>query len=274
MDEQIRKILQKAIMAPSGDNCQPWLFKAVGDTVELYNDPQLDTSLYNIKQRASLVAHGAALENICLAAPAEGLQARISLYPDQANSDHIASISFSKEEEGLSPLFTQIPQRHTNRERYQSVNISDTQIECWQGLAECNEGKVWVARETEQLKTLSDLLSLNDRLVFEVADLHRFLFEQIRWSDVQARQSADGLDIKTLGLNAIDRFSFRFLQSFTLVSVLNKVGFSRIVQIKAKHLLRSSSAFVFVSAPGTEPVDYIYAGRLWQRFLPSLLPQA
>lgn len=270
MDDQIRNVLENAILAPSGDNCQPWIFRVEKRTLDLFNDPHLDTSLYNIGQRASLIAHGAALENIAIAAQAEGLNAEISLLPDPDNPDHIARIFLNDGLEEKSPLFKAIPLRHTNRERYKSVNISDKQVEAWENMIPRDQGKIWIGHDSEQKEILTDLLSLNDRLVFEVPDLHRFLFEQIRWNDNEVRQTGDGLDIKTLGLNIMDRLSFKFLRHFPLVSFLNHVGFSRIVQMKSKHTLRSASAFAVVSVPGSSQVDYIKGGRIWQRFLLQL----
>ena len=68
MDPRIKTVLEYAIMAPSGDNCQPWKFSVEEMHVKLFNDPDRDHSLYNLDQRASLVAHGAFLENLRLAA--------------------------------------------------------------------------------------------------------------------------------------------------------------------------------------------------------------
>ncbi len=36
--DKLRYLLNYAILAPSGHNSQPWLFKIVGDDVELYAD--------------------------------------------------------------------------------------------------------------------------------------------------------------------------------------------------------------------------------------------
>ncbi len=267
MDPRIKTILGYAVMAPSGDNCQPWRVVADGLKIKLFNDPEQDTSLYNLKQRASLIAHGAFLENIDLAAPSVGLQAQFLLFPDPDNLNHVATIQFSDGKREKSDSFNAIPLRHTNREKYRHIDIPRDQFNQWQRLAEGENAKIWVGNHDEQINFLSGLLSLNDRLVFEVPGLHQFLFEQIRWSDADAEKTGDGLDIKTLGLNTIDRFSFRFLKNWSLVSLLNRLGFGRIIQFKAKQLLKSSSAFAIITINGTGSADYLQGGRLWQRLL-------
>ena len=271
MDARIETILQYGLMAPSGDNCQPWKFKVNGLCVDLFNAADRDHSLYNLKQRASLIAHGTLLENIRISAPVVGLGSRVELFPNADNIQHVATVEFSERaKENASPLFAAIAQRHTNREKYQRVKISDSQLEQWQKLPEQTGEKIWVANQRQQIAHLAGLLSLNDRLVFETPALHRFLFEQIRWSDAEAQKSGDGLDIKTLGLNPLDKVAFRFLQHWGAVSALNKVGFSRIVQLKAGQLIKSASAIVMVTIPRAEPIDYVKGGQLWQRLLLQL----
>lgn len=267
MDPRIQNVLEHAILAPSGDNCQPWKITVEGMRVDLFNDPERDNSLYNLQQRASLIAHGAFLENLSLAAPTVGLTCRIELFPDPGQADRIARVHFAEGETTVPPLFEAISRRQTNRERYQPVKISDSQVAAWQNLADPSGPAVWICHQRQQIDDLAASLSWNDRLVFEVFDLHRFLFEQVRWSDAEAGRTGDGLDLKTLGLNRLDRWSFRFLQHWQLVAVLNKLGFAKIIQMKARQNLKSASAVAMLTIPETLPIHYVAGGRLWQRLL-------
>lgn len=270
MDQRIKTILEYAIMAPSGDNCQPWKFTVDGLKVDLHNDPHKDTSLYNLQQRASLIAHGALLQNIEIAAPSVGLKSEIQFFNDSEVDTHIASITFTECTEANNPLLEAIQNRHTNRESYLPVKISDTQKERWLTLPQKTGEKIWLGTRSEEIGNLASLLAYNDRLVFEVPDLHQFLFEQIRWSDSDVRETGDGLDIKTLGLSSMDQFAFKFLKHWDLVVLLKKVGFTRIIELKGKQLLQTSSAIAVLTIPGTKARDYIYGGQLWQRFLLQL----
>lgn len=54
--ESIQKILEIAVNAPSGENCQPWRFRVEGEKIWVYNNPESDQSLYNYAQCGSLVA--------------------------------------------------------------------------------------------------------------------------------------------------------------------------------------------------------------------------
>jgi hypothetical protein len=268
MDPRIQTILQYAIMAPSGDNCQPWRFAVNDLNVDLFNDPERDSSLYNLNQRASLIANGAVLENIDLIAPTLGLSCACELFPNSNNPHHISRLSFSVcDKLPPSAQVEAIPTRHTNREKYQPVNITTTQIERWQQLPHSADQQVWVARQPEQISKLAALLAVNDRLVFSVPTLHNFLFHQIRWTDAEAQQTGDGLDIKTLGLNSMDKLAFHLLQHWKMVAALNKVGFAEIIQLKSKQLLKSASAIAIVTMNKADASDYVQGGQLWQRLL-------
>ena len=153
---------------------------------------------------------------------------------------------------------------------YTPAVISNDQINNWQTLTSDKNQKIWCSNDKQMIMKLTALLSYNDRLVFEVKDLHRFLFEQIRWSDTQVQTTRDGLDRNTLGLNALDKFSFRFLKNWSLVSLLNKICFSKIIQLKSKHLLKTASSIAMITIPGTEKQNYLHGGQTWQRFLLQL----
>ncbi|SHJ57705.1 hypothetical protein SAMN02745165_02699 [Malonomonas rubra DSM 5091] len=267
MDSRIIKIIEYAIMAPSGDNCQPWRFSVTGKQINLYNIPERDTSLYNLHQRASLVSHGAVLENIEICAPSFGLTADIRLLPDQTDPNLIATALLTECPTKNHELLDTISKRHTNREAYSSVEISNTQRKKLMTLGTQDGQEVWLSQTTAERKSLAKLLSYNERLVFEIHELHQFLFEHLRWTDEEAIKTGDGLDIKTLGLNSIDKYAFNFLKNWQFVNLLNKVGFSKIIEFKGRQLLNTASSVAILSITGSEPKDYVQGGQLWQRFL-------
>ena len=50
--EEAKRILSSAILAPSGENCQPWKFEVKGSNIDVMNVKERDQSLYNWDQRA------------------------------------------------------------------------------------------------------------------------------------------------------------------------------------------------------------------------------
>ncbi|MBI3305344.1 nitroreductase family protein, partial [Candidatus Parcubacteria bacterium] len=116
--EVVRRILQAAVQAPSGDNSQPWQFRIDGSQVRALNVLGGDATLYNFRERGSLVAHGAVIENITIAAPVFGWQARASVFPEGQHSPCTATISFSPTRRIEHPLYPYLAERVTNRKPY------------------------------------------------------------------------------------------------------------------------------------------------------------
>ena len=83
-------ILNHAINAPSGENCQPWKFKITNNQIYIFNIPERDQSSYNFKQKGSLVAHGALIENILIISSVIGFDTKVTFFPEKEKSDLIA----------------------------------------------------------------------------------------------------------------------------------------------------------------------------------------
>lgn len=261
-----REILEAAIRAPSGDNCQPWRVEINGDTVNLYNVPKRDTSLYNYRQRASLVAHGAFLENLSIASKALGYFAKIETFPDPDREDFVAAVQLKEDSPKDDPLYPCIGERTINRRRYRKEGLSESDRNALEGAAANVLGGRLVLVEDPGMKSrLARVIGLNDRIVFENRDLHGFLFDHLRWSEGEAVATGDGLDVRTLELALPDALAFRIFKHYGVVRVLNGCGLSRIIQKKGRDLADSSTAIGVIIMPGAEPTDYLAAGRIMER---------
>lgn len=74
--ETVLRILDLARWAPSGDNTQPWRFRAVSaDQIEVHGFDTREWCLYDYRGYASRMAHGALLETLRIAASGERLHA-------------------------------------------------------------------------------------------------------------------------------------------------------------------------------------------------------
>jgi nitroreductase len=267
MDEKIAQLLKLAVAAPSGDNCQPWRLTRVDGRLQLFNRPDQDTSLYNHAQRASLLAHGALLENLAVAAPGLGLRAEIRLFPDPAAPEHVAEVIFAEGEMVNDPLSYWIERRCTNRKKYVPIPLTEFQRRELAAVpGEGGAAQVHLLHESGEVRTVAALLAKNDRLVFENRNLHAFLFDHLRWNDEEAGRTGDGMDIKTLELAPPDRLAFPLLKHWSLVGFLNRLGLPRLIEHTALKLLGSSAAIAGVSLPDLEPATLVRGGRAMQRF--------
>ncbi len=262
----INKILESAIHAPSGDNCQPWRFVIKGNQIRVFNLPERDTSLYNFRQRASLIAHGAIIENIVIASSASGCKASLRVFPDRMDLNLISVVELEKSDTGNEPLYDYIPQRSTNRKPYKSTPITPGQKKSlFDASKYLSEGELRLLEKPQEKKVVAKALGINDRLVFENPHLHKFLFDHIRWTKEEAQKTGDGLDIRTLEITGPQISGFRLLRNWPLVQKLNLLGLSRLVAKKAEKLCVSASAIGLIIIENDRDEDFLTGGRLLQR---------
>lgn len=74
-------LVHAAILAAGPHNTQPWLFKVTDSSIELYIDPQRNVGALDPYLREEHIGMGWALENLVLAAPANGYAATVKLEP-------------------------------------------------------------------------------------------------------------------------------------------------------------------------------------------------
>lgn len=270
----LSRIVEAGTWAPSGDNCQPWRFTWDGQKLLLLNVPERDTSLYNSRQRASFIAHGAVLENMDIAARSHGYSMRPTLFPVRQNasskeeqSSLIASIEFQKRPREDDPLLPFITKRVTNRNPYKKRKPIDKEVIA--ALMSIPTGKnieeLYLEKTREKMRLLAKAVAIHDRMLFENENLHHFVFEHIRWSEKESSRTKDGMPIKTMGLNSLQIPAFKLLRNWGLVSFLNIFGLSRMLPFQSYKLCLGSSAMGLIQMPGATPEDFVLGGRILQR---------
>lgn len=267
MRERIQKIIDAGIKAPSGDNCQPWSFAADGKRIDIFNLPERDRSLYNYQQRACLVANGACIENMLIAAPHYGLRAEPFYFPDPGNPQHLARLELSDAEAQHDPLFAAIATRGINRKPYRGGQLAPHAADSLRQAASGTGtlGCAFKLLQEDEKNSAAEVAALSDRLVFENPRLHGFLFEQLRWTPEEAERTRDGLDIRTLELSPPDRLLFPLLKNFQLVSLIAKFGATRLIAANARKLMLSASAAGIITISDDAPASWLHAGRMLER---------
>lgn len=267
MTDVIKKIIKAGVMAPSGDNCQPWKFRVGADFIDLFNVPEKDTSLYNVGQKASLVAHGAVLENMVITATNYGFKLEIDLFPDKENLNYIARCYLaSVDNVSHDSLFDFIAKRATNRKPYKNLPLTNEQIDnLLQTSQEVGLAELKLVTNSELIESLANFLSKNEQLVLENRELHKFLFAHIRWTESEERQMKTGMYIKTLELNPPQSLAFKLFKHWSILKFFNKLGAARKVSKENANIYKQSAAMTAFIASGNDSRDFIAVGRLMQR---------
>src|SRR5690606_33728187 len=91
--EQLRYLLNYAVVAPSGHNTQPWLFRSIGDGVELFADRTRALPIVDPEDRELTISCGAALCQLRLAIAHFGFADVVELFPDAAQDCLLARVA-------------------------------------------------------------------------------------------------------------------------------------------------------------------------------------
>src|SRR5215203_4841061 len=88
--EKLRFLLNYAVLAPSGHNTQPWLFRLSGDEVELYADRTRGLPVVDPEDRALNISCGAALLYLRIAIRHFGYAGKVETFPSPDETDLLA----------------------------------------------------------------------------------------------------------------------------------------------------------------------------------------
>ncbi len=265
MDPAIRTMLEAAILAPSGENSQPWRFRIDNKKIELWNDPASDQSLYNFEQRGSYIAHGAALENITIAAHTLGLEPKIGLFPDASKPDLVALVELDPTAPAEETLFPIISRRATNRKPYEAKPLSDEEIRMLQSVTTTSEILKLVTDESVK-KTVAQAVSVNDKLVLQNKNIHDFFFSHVRWNEAESKEHPDGFYVPTLELLPPQLMGFKLFRRWGLVNMLNKlIGAANFVASENAKVFMQSAAMGAILIPQATPEHFVRAGRVVER---------
>jgi len=223
---QLHFLLNYAVLAPSGHNAQPWLFRLTDEGVELVFNRSRALSIVDPDNREMLISCGAALGNLEVAARYFGYQANIQLGSFQENPDSLARVTLRKAtlpKANDIALFEAITQRQTNRSPFTSEILSE------EILSQCVEAVAAYAVEFSYCsdeKTKSEIAKLT-----MLADKHQyskpwFRVELASWMHSNKTDGKDGMSAYRYGLpdffTPIASFMIRTFNLGNRVALSNK----------------------------------------------------
>jgi hypothetical protein len=264
--EDSRRIAAAGILAPSGDNCQPWQIFFDRDSFHLVVIPERDLSLYNTNNIASFVAFGAMIENMTIAARSLGYAISTTLFPKGTAVPLVASLKCTRSEVFRDPLLSFVSERCVNRKPYKHIKLAPgARDSLMTAVSGYRYAKLHLLEESSEKKEFAGILSLNDRILFENRELHDFLFEHLRWTRKQLEESKDGMTIESLELGRFQAEMMKLLSSWSVVRIFNSFGFSKFIHLQSYELCKGSSALCLLLHEGTEFDSYVNGGRVLQR---------
>ncbi|MEK7460250.1 MAG: nitroreductase family protein [Patescibacteria group bacterium] len=267
MKETIKKILEYAVYAPSGDNSQPWRFVVKGNKIFQYNLPFEDNIYLNYQQSGSYVSHGAVIENIFIASSHFGYATNVELFPENSEQDLVAILDLQEANISIDPEFECIKSRCVNRRPYDSREIGKELLESIKASIKKEfdfQGLSFIT-DRGSIKEVGVAATVMERIALRNPVIHKLFFSGIIWTDKEHRQKKKGLYIKTLELPLPVQYLFRLFKHWPVMSFLGRIGFPEKAANGNAEINAKSAAFGIITTKQSSPKDFILAGRVMQR---------
>jgi nitroreductase len=269
-DEGAVALVRAAILAASPHNTQPWLFKVTNSSIELYIDRKRNVGALDPFLREEHIGMGCALENLMLAAAAQGYQATATLLPGklgpipaESKPELLARVDLVSGKQEEPDLYDAIPRRHTNRSAYDPEKPIPSQfVDTLSRLAgEEPDVKLFLFTAEADRKKIVEISSAANAEIYSDPDVERGSDQWVRtnWSEVQ--KFRDGLSIDAFGLAPIATGVAKMMPAWLLKRVASRSkanGYSDL-------MLTAPLIGIIAVHDRYDREHSLRAGRIWQR---------
>ena len=261
-------LVRSAILAASPHNTQPWLFRVSNSNIELYADTTRNTGALDPYRREQHIALGCALENLILAADANGYIASPALLSgtlDGSSGDKVQLVARVELAPGMrqnNELYNAIPNRHTNRNPYDPKRLVPPEfMELLSQLSdEEPDVKIFLIAAEADRKRIAEIISAANNVLYADPEVQRGSerWIRIRWSSVQKYR--DGLTIDDAGMAPMTAAVAKFVPSSVLRWMVSEK------EDPYLKLLQTPPMFGIIAVRDRyNQQQSLRAGRVWQR---------
>jgi hypothetical protein len=261
-DQRTLNLARAAILAANPHNSQPWLFHVTQTQIDIYSDRSRNLGTVDPFLIEMHIGLGCALENLLLAAAANGYTPQVTLLPDASDETLVARIGLAPGSTPVSALYHVIPLRHTNRYPYDTGRpVTTATLGALSALGDDPDVRVFWFASAEKRKPVGNLL---------VEAAHAFVADKAQdgvdtgtwwrgtWQDIQ--QHRDGITLDAAGLPDLTRALGKMLPS---VSVEQQD--SSFLQNTAEQV-KTAAAFGLLAIHNRQDrTQQLRAGQLWER---------
>ena len=257
--EQLKFLLNYAVLAPSGYNTQPWRFKVAGDEAELYADRTRALAVVDPQGRALILSCGAALFHLRTALRYYGYTPIVQVFPDFNDPDLLAFVRMGPRHEPTAMdqrLFEAIKKRRTNRLPFAPRPVPEADLQACRAAVQAEGAHLHVFREEEKRHALVDLIARGDRI--QGCD-KRFRRELAAWVHPNRSKSHDGMPGYALGVGTI--------LSYTGPFVIRTFDWGEGQAAQDRQLADGSPMLLAITTAADNAMAWLEAGQALARFL-------
>jgi len=269
-EEQLDKIMEAAIAAPSAGNNQPWKWYYSRGVLFLFHDKYRSWSWGDYYEMGSHMALGAALENVHLEALKLKLEDASVILPLKGEPRLIAAIRFSPSFQNNDALSLQLAEnifkRCTNRKLGPRKPLPAGFYEQLQNVVlPFQDIHLDICDVDADLDKLGQIIASCDRIRLLNEQGHEEFFSEVRWTKAHAEEHQDGIELASVELTQGDIAAFQVAQDWKAVELLSKWNKGNAFKRSSVKTIKSASAMLLFSIPQFDHNSLINAGRAIER---------
>ncbi|MFZ0319809.1 MAG: hypothetical protein WAL56_11845 [Candidatus Sulfotelmatobacter sp.] len=268
--DSLLALVRAAILAASPHNTQPWLFKITNTSIELYLDPKRNVGALDPYLREEHIGMGCALQNLLLAAAANGYQFKVTTIPGKLGPipadlapKLLARVDLVPGKPEESELYDAIPRRHTNRGPYIPGKPLPPEFVADLGRLTGDEPdvKLFLFTAEPDRRKLAAIISAANDAIYSDPEVERGSGRWIRsrWNEVQ--KFGDGLSVDAFGQPPLATAAYKVMPLWLdrwIVSRGPKDGYTQL-------MLRASLMGIISVRDRYDQENCLRAGQIWQR---------
>lgn len=265
----LRRILDLARWAPSGDNTQPWRFEVLGDEhVLVHSYDTRGHCVYDLDGHASQLAVGALLETLVIAASTQGRRVDITRRADTPDTHLLFDVRFTPDAAlAADPLAQTIEQRVVQRRPMSTRPLTAAQKVVLQAALPAGYQVTWFEGLAKRWR-MARFMFANAKLRLTIPEAYEVHKAVIEWG---ARYSEDRVPERAVGVDPLTARMMRWVMaSWQRVEFFNTWLLGTLaprIQLDLLPGLLCAAHFALrAHSPLREIDDYIAAGRAMQRF--------
>jgi hypothetical protein len=159
--DALRRSADRARLAPSIHNTQPWRFVIGPTALELHSDEERRLQVIDPQGRQLLLSCGCALLNARVSLAADGYDAHVDRFPDPSRPQLLARITLPterRERPPLADLDAAIPRRHTNRRQFAPEPVPPALLRTLHNAAVAEGAALIAVTDAEHRAVVAELL--------------------------------------------------------------------------------------------------------------------
>jgi len=264
--DEVLKLVEAAIQAPSADNMQPWRFRVGEDSLELRLDPGLTGLFFDPAAVASEMGCGALIENVEQVACQLGYSAQVRFFSG-ADDGVVARVTFSAATGNRNgtlsdEVFTRCTDRGLYRKRHTLTDAEKASLS--DSMHDFSGHNLAFHDQPEARRQFIHAVYQADTIRFSHPETHRDFHHVLRFG-ADAERSRDGLAQSTLGIEFFFIPVLKLLKPWPLTRLLNRIGLHHLMALRGVWLPMVTAPSL-VSIVHSGPRDNFQSGRAMQRF--------